>query len=194
MVLDSEAPEFFEWSLRVKSGKAEAFVNYFKTEIVGKYRQGNFMFSDIIPISKNREIAVRQDELQLKNYCIGIGFLLLNIFLGILGIFWNRTQQRRSEIALHIALGASKVIVVKRLLLEGLIVLSIATICTLPFVYTIYMAEIPQSFYGIYISFDRFASTVGITYLLMLVMIAVGIGIPAWRAMQIEPAEALHEE
>lgn len=194
MVLDSEAPEFLEWSLRIKSGRDEAFINYFKTEIVGKYRQGNFMFSDIIPMSKNREILMRQDELQLKNYCIGIGFLLLNIFLGILGIFWIRTQQRRSEIALHIALGASKVIIVKRLLLEGLIVLSIATICTLPFIYTIYMAEIPQSFYGVYISFGRFASTVGITYLLMLVMIAVGIGIPAWRAMQIEPAEALHEE
>ncbi|MGL5706410.1 MAG: ABC transporter permease [Tannerellaceae bacterium] len=192
--LDNEAPEFLEWSLRVKSGKADAFINYFKTEIVGKYRQGNFMFSDIIPMSKNREIMMREDDLKFKNYLIGIGFLLLNIFLGILGIFWIRTQQRRSEIALHKALGASKVTVLKRLMLEGLVMLSIATICTLPFIYTIYVAEIPQSFYGVYLSFGRFASTVGITYLLMLVMIVVGIGIPAWRAMQIEPAEALHEE
>ena len=31
---------------------------------------------------------------QLRNYCIGMGFLLLNIFLGLLGTFWFRTQQR----------------------------------------------------------------------------------------------------
>ncbi|MGL4492214.1 MAG: ABC transporter permease [Tannerellaceae bacterium] len=194
MVLDTEALENFEWSLRIKNGKTTEFVDYFKSEIVRKYRQGNFMFSDIIPMSKNREIMMREDDLKFKNYLVGIGFLLLNIFLGILGIFWIRTQQRRSEIALHKALGASKVTVLKRLMLEGLVMLSIATICTLPFIYTIYVAEIPQSFYGVYLSFGRFASTVGITYLLMLVMIVVGIGIPAWRAMQIEPAEALHEE
>ncbi|MGL4327835.1 MAG: ABC transporter permease [Tannerellaceae bacterium] len=194
MVLDTEALENFEWSLRIKNGKTTEFVDYFKSEIVRKYRQGNFMFSDIIPMSKNREIMMREDDLKFKNYLVGIGFLLLNIFLGILGIFWIRTQQRRSEIALHKALGASKATVLKRLMLEGLVVLSIATICTLPFIYTIYVAEIPQSFYGVYLSFGRFASTVGITYLLMLVMIVVGIGIPAWRAMQIEPAEALHEE
>lgn len=194
IVLDTEAPDRLEWSLRVKNGRADAFINYFKSDVIGKYRQGNFMFDDVTPISKLRDVYMRDDDLKFKNYLIGIGFMLLNIFLGILGIFWIRTQQRRSEIALHKALGASKVTVLKRLMLEGLVMLSIATICTLPFIYTIYVAEIPQSFYGVYLSFGRFASTVGITYLLMLVMIVVGIGIPAWRAMQIEPAEALHEE
>ena len=38
---------------------------------------------------------------------MGMGFLLLNIFLGLLGTFWFRTQQRRSEIALHKAHGAT---------------------------------------------------------------------------------------
>jgi putative ABC transport system permease protein len=39
-------------------------------------------------------------------YLVGGAFLLLNIFLGILGTFWFRTQQRKGEIALFKALAA----------------------------------------------------------------------------------------
>ena len=36
----------------------------------------------------------------MRSYILGMVFLLLNIFLGLLGTFWFRTQQRRGEIAL----------------------------------------------------------------------------------------------
>ena len=51
---------------------------------------------------------------------MGMGFLLLNIFLGLLGTFWFRTQQRRSEIALHKVHGASDMSIFTRLISEGL--------------------------------------------------------------------------
>lgn len=58
---------------------------------------------------------------------MGMGFLLLNIFLGLLGTFWFRTQQRRSEIALHKAHGASDMSIFVRLISEGLLLLLLIT-------------------------------------------------------------------
>ena len=58
---------------------------------------------------------------------MGIGFLLLNNFLGLLGTFWFRTQQRRSEIALHKAHGATDRAIFSRLLSEGILLLAIVT-------------------------------------------------------------------
>lgn len=57
-----------------------------------------------------------------------MGFLLLNIFLGLLGTFWFRTQQRRGEIALMKSLGGTDHSIFVRQLAEGLILLVVATI------------------------------------------------------------------
>ena len=56
-----------------------------------------------------------------------MGFLLLNIFLGLLGTFWFRTQQRKGEMALMMAVGGSKQSVFFRLLSEGWLMLLLVT-------------------------------------------------------------------
>ena len=56
--------------------------------------------------------------------------LLLNIFLGLLGTFWFRTQQRRGEIALHKAMGATDGAVFGRLMSEGMFLLLILFMAT----------------------------------------------------------------
>ncbi|MDE5702518.1 MAG: ABC transporter permease, partial [Bacteroides sp.] len=47
---------------------------------------------------------------------------------------------------------------------------------------------------GTTLEWDRLLFCAAISLLLMATMIVVGIGIPARRAMRIQPAEALHEE
>ena len=41
---------------------------------------------------------------------------------------------------------------------------------------------------------DRFLIAAILTWLLMALMIIVGIWYPAYKAMQLQPAEALHDE
>ena len=53
-----------------------------------------------------------------------MGFLLLNILLGIVGTFWFRTQHRRAESALRIAVGSSRIQLWQRLNKEGLLLLT----------------------------------------------------------------------
>ena len=41
-----------------------------------------------------------------KNWMMG--FLLVNILLGIVGTFWFRTQHRRGELGLRVAVGSTR--------------------------------------------------------------------------------------
>ncbi|MGL4228878.1 MAG: ABC transporter permease, partial [Tannerellaceae bacterium] len=181
-------------TVRLKEGLSEDQINQFGKDISGKYRAGNIILTeiqsyDIISAVYNASIVAF-----IRNYAFGGGFIVLCIFSCVLGIFWYKTQCRQAEIALHKIVGASSAHVCKRLLSEGVIILTVATIPAIAVDYMIGQWELTEVLNESYITPLRFASTVGITYLLMLVMIVVGIGIPAWRAMQIEPAEALHEE
>ncbi|MGL5546008.1 MAG: ABC transporter permease [Tannerellaceae bacterium] len=181
-------------SIRISSNASKVFFDDFNKNVIGIYREGNVLVNALEPYDQIRDRTTLLVQRKIQESFVGLSFLMLNTLLGLLGIFWFRGQQRRSEIALQMALGASKRQIFMNQLVEGLILLSIATIPAIIIDYFLSQYELTEYFDGGYFTLGRFASTVGITYLLMLVMIVVGIGIPAWRAMQIEPAEALHEE
>ena len=131
---------------------------------------------------------------QLRNYCIGMGFLLLNIFLGLLGTFWFRTQQRRSEIALHKVNGATDRAMFSRLLCEGMFLLLIVTVPALVIDFSLAHAELNSWRNGTTLEWDRLLLCAGAAFVLTGLMIVIGIWYPARRAMRIQPAEALHGE
>ena len=123
-----------------------------------------------------------------------MGFLLLNIFLGLLGTFWFRTQQRRSEIALHKAHGASDMSVFTRLISEGLLLLLIVTPIALIIDYNLASMELNSWRNGTTLEWGRLLLCASVSFILIGLMIVVGIGIPARKAMKVQPAEALHDD
>lgn len=138
---------------------------------------------------------IRKDYLsssidQIKTECWYAFFLLANIFLGVIGTFWFRTQHRRSEIALRLAVGASRRSVFVQLISEGVIMLSvIMVLVTIVMVNVAYFDLLaPRFFVG------RFFIDMFITWVLMALMIVAGIWYPARQAMKVQPAEALREE
>ena len=140
------------------------------------------------------KFAVQLDSDDLRNYVMGMGFLLLNIFLGLLGTFWFRTQQRRSEIALHKVHGASDMSIFTRLISEGLLLLLLVTPVALFIDYNLASMELNSWRNGTTLEWERLLLCAAISFLLIGLMIAIGIGIPARRAMKVQPAEALHDE
>lgn len=183
-----------EISFRVKANRNNVFAEQIKQGLQQDYRAGNIIVKQIESYESMQDQMHLGIQRESKNYFFGILFLLVNIVLGLLGIFWFRTQQRRCELALFMVVGASRVHIFLRLIVEGVLLLTLATLPAMALDYMIATNELTTLYQDTYLTPLRFAATVGITYLLMLVMIVVGIGIPAWRAMQIEPAEALHEE
>ena len=183
-----------ELCIRVKDNMDHDFIARLKADSESQYRIGNIYIADIRSFADIRRAFQQSQMNQLRNYCVGMGFLLLNIFLGLLGTFWFRTQQRRGEIALHKVNGATNRAVFARLLSEGFFLLLIVTIPALVIDFNLAHAELNAWRNGTTLEWGRLLLCAGISFVLIAVMIALGIWYPARRAMQVQPAEALHDE
>lgn len=183
-----------ELCIRVRADKDHDFIRNLKADSEKQFRVGNIYISEIRSFDDIRRNFQQASSNELRNYFMGMGFLLLNIFLGLLGTFWFRTQQRQSEIALHKAHGASERHIFTRLLSEGWLLLLLVTPLALLLDYNLANMELNSWRNGTTLEWGRLLLCAGISFALIALMIAVGIGIPARKAMNIQPAEALHDE
>ena len=120
-------------------------------------------------------------------------FVLVNVFFGIVGTFWLRTERRRGEIGLRLAMGSSHRQIGLLVLLEGLILLGLTLPFLLLFALNMAKADLLET-YRESLSLFRFASTMGLAYLLLALLIALGVWYPMRKAIQLPPAEALRYE
>ena len=183
-----------ELCVRVRENQDHDFIQRLKTDSEKQFRIGNIFISEIRSFKDIRRNFQQTWSNDLRNYVMGMGFLLLNIFLGLLGTFWFRTQQRRSEIALHKVHGASDMSIFTRLISEGLLLLLLVTPVALLIDYNLASMELNSWRNGTTLEWERLLLCTAISFLLIGLMIAIGIGIPARRAMKVQPAEALHDE
>lgn len=183
-----------ELCVRVRDNMDHNFIENLWRDTDKQLRIGNMYISDIQSFDNIRNSYERERMNDIRNYTTGGAFLMLNIFLGILGTFWFRTQQRRGEIALFKALGSTNHDVFTRQISEGIILLSTATIFAIVIDINLAFENLNKAHNGIYLEPVRFIATVLISYFLTAAMIIVGTWFPARKAMSIQPAEALHEE
>lgn len=183
-----------EWCVRVRADQDHDFIERLKADSERLYRVGNIFIAEVRSFTEIRDDFQRSWKNGLRNYMTGMGFLLLNIFLGLLGTFWFRTQQRRSEIALHKAHGATDISIFKRLLCEGWLLLVLVTPLALVIDYNLASLELNSWRNGTTLEWGRLLLCAVITFVLIALVIAIGIGIPARKAMKVQPAEALHDE
>jgi putative ABC transport system permease protein len=183
-----------ELCIRVREGVSPTFMEDFMKEADTQYRVGNLFITKIRSFESIRYSFQLDDMNALRNNLVAAGFLLVNIFLGLLGTFWFRTQQRRSEIALMMALGASKREMFIRLISEGIFLLAIVTPLAMLIDFNIGYAELTPSWNFSSVSAGRFFICSSITFALMALMILLGIWFPARKAMDIQLAETLHED
>ena len=183
-----------ELCVRVKEKMDNNFMDNLWKDADKHLRVGNLYVSDIKSFSDIRTNFQRSQMNDMRNHLVGGAFLMLNIFLGILGTFWFRTQQRKGEIALFKALGSTNKDIFRREIIEGLILLSVATIFAIIIDLNMAYANLNEWHDGVTLESGRFIFSVLISYLLIALMIVIGIWFPAKKAMKIQPAEALHEE
>ena len=129
---------------------------------------------------------------QKKDLSLAV-FLLVNVFLGVVGTFWLRTEKRRGEIGLRMALGSDRFTMGKLMFSEGLIFLALTFPFLLFFVFNMGLTDLVDT-YREPLSLLRYVGTMGIVYVIMALMICLGIYFPTSKAMRMQPAEALHYE
>lgn len=184
---------YLEISIRVKEGQTDGFTDRFMADADRLYQVGNMYVLSLQPFSHIRRAHQMDDVNEVRTQLCVMFFLLINIFLGIIGTFWFRTLHRRPEIALRMALGSSKQVTRGRLISEGILLLSLAAIPALVITFNLGIYEIVEVA-RMPFGFVRFVIATAITFILMVIMIMLGIWYPARQAMKVQPAEALHEE
>ena len=191
--LDGEFyPSNMEVCLRVKPGTTKDFPEHLMNLSNSQLSVGNLFILKVHDYENIRNDFQQGNYNQVQVRVWMMGFLLLNILLGIVGTFWFRTQHRRSELALRVAVGSSRMQLWNRLNSEGLMLLSLAALPAAVICYNIGYLDLTEGYmeWGI----ARFLITFAISYFLMALMILAGIWFPARQAIRIQPAEALREE
>lgn len=183
-----------ELCVRVKADQDVNFIENLKRDADSQLRVGNMYITSVRSFKDQRTAFQSGWITGMRSHYVGMGFLMLNVFLGLLGTFWFRTQQRRGEIALHKIHGATNGAVFSRLVCEGLWLLLLVTPLAVIIDYNLAHLELNEYYYGAYDQLPRLLLCAGIAFALIAVMILIGIGIPAHQAMKIQPAQALHDE
>lgn len=177
-------------SVRVKDNMDKDFVEKLMADADKELRVGNWYVASVQSFDFIKEDFNRNSATETRNVVICALFLLVNIFLGILGTYWFRTQQRVKEIALRMVSGATRADVFRRILGEGQILLLLVTPIAIIIDYFLTIYEF-TSWYDGYFSPMHFFVSVIVAWALMAMMIAIGIYFPARRAMSISPAAAM---
>lgn len=184
--------------VRVAPGRGAELEQDFKAHPEA-YRAGEFYVPQCVSMENERAGMELDSRIEQRNKVIVIVFLLLTIFLGLLGTFWFRTANRTSEIAVRKSVGAGTADIFRRLVGEGLLLLTIATIPALVADYALarWGSEETWVYYGYMFvggPWLQLALSAGTVYVLMALMTVAGIWLPARRAMRTDPAAALHAE
>lgn len=180
--------------VRVRPGLEDGFADRIMAEADNYYRVDNIVIDNIQLLIENGDDTDRPHRLEMRNWFVCLGFLLVSIFLGVLGTFWFRTQQRMNEMAIRKAFGADRGDLFRRLICEGLLLLVCATVPAAVIDYLIADNELNTELYLVYMEPVRMAITIIATFLFMAMMIVLGTLFPAWRAMKVDPARVLADE
>lgn len=183
-----------EYTIRVKPEEDHDVVETLMGEAESLFHVGNRLLVNVTSFDDIRDIVLKNNFNQVRNLMVGLGFLMVNIFLGLFGTFWFRTQQRVNEIAIRKAMGASNWDVCRRLISEGLLLLVIITPIAVGIDCLLSYFELSQYYLKSYLTAERILVCAGGAFVMIALMIVAGVWFPASRAEKIDPAVALKDE
>ena len=190
---NSLLPTAFDLLVRMRPNFQPSAMADFLQKNSARLSSDNIYVSSYTPLSKYKTDMLKGRMDNQKKKTALVVFLMVNIFFGIIGTFWLRTQSRRAEIGLRATLGASKQSLQLQLYLEGLVLLALTIPLTLIFIGNMLLADLPDT-YRLDYTWWRFVFPVIGSYLLLSAMILVGISFPARKIARMNPAETLHYE
>lgn len=182
-----------EMVLRVKPGAGREFVNSLKPSDM---RQGNVYIQSIHTLDELAESAHKDKTLLIMQLSVCGGFMLVVVFLGFLGTFWFRTQQRSQEIAIRRVNGATQRNVFARLVSEGMILLMVGSAIWIAAAFVLLRNETVREMLDSLRSMNE-----AIPYISMVIVVAVlaltivaGVWMPARKAMRTNVSETIKDQ
>ena len=163
------------------------FADKFLDEMRQQLKAGNYWVSDIQSYD-----AIRKNFLSRSSNTSGqqvmssvMVFLLVNVFLALIGTFWFHVNRRREEIGLRMAIGSSRNGILCFFISEGLLLLTLSMI--------LLSAEVIAN-HATTSAFGRFCAVSLATWIVLAITILIAVWYPARKASGMNPADALHYE
>ncbi|MDH6305272.1 hypothetical protein M2459_002372 [Parabacteroides sp. PF5-5] len=182
-----------ELCVRLKQEMSPEDMNRFLESISERLTVNNLYVYGAKSFKDQRYDMIKTYERKSKIKVSLMAFMLINVFFGIIGTFWLRTQYRRGEIGLRVAVGSSKGGIYRFMNIEGVCLLITTLLPLLFFVVGMISADQIASD-RLSLSLWRLVTVTIASYLLMGGMICLGIWLPARKAASLPPAEALRYE
>lgn len=192
--------------IRVKEGiSMDRFLHDFKPWMIQNLRAGNLYARDL---KTYRQIIDETEfsgsaSLYRRNLLVAV-FFLINLCLGVAGTFWLQTRTRREEIGVMLSFGGTPGYIVRLLLGEGMVLTTVATLvgCFVYLQYALseglsrgmaYFDNLRQEYWTDFFAL-HFLIVSLIIYVILLVVVSIGVYLPARRISRIQPTEALRDE
>lgn len=171
------------------------FEERFMKEMRHQLQAGNFWVSDVQSYNDIREQFLERTSNSSGQQVISsvMLFLLVNVFLAVIGSFWFRVNRRKEELGLRMAMGSSRTGLLRFTITESLLLLTLAALPALFICGSLMYADLVSASAA-----DerllRFFEVSLITWLLLAFIIVLGVWYPAQKAAHIAPADALRAE
>lgn len=171
------------------------FEERFMKEMRHQLQAGNFWVSDVQSYNDIREQFLEKTSNSSGQQVISsvMLFLLVNVFLAVIGSFWFRVNRRKEELGLRMAMGSSRAGLLRFTITESLLLLTLAALPALFICGNLVYADLVSASAA-----DdrllRFFEVSLITWLLLAFIIVLGVWYPAQKAAHIAPADALRAE
>lgn len=194
---------YYDLSVRVKPEADKDFIEKFTRDMREQLDVSPYFLSKVSSFEdmRDRYMSWMGHTNNLKNVFSITGFLLVNIFLGVIGTFWFRVQSRRNEIGLRIALGASKRKVRNLFVNETLFLILLASIVASIICVNLSMTDIIRdtglptpSVSKEEMPVSQYFINYAITFVVLASIACFAVWYPAKKASDIQPAEALRSE
>lgn len=191
--------------VRLKEGvRMERFLHDFRPWMLRQLRIGNLYARELQSYDEINAAREFSDSTVLYRRSLSIAlFFLVNLCLGVIGTFWMQTRTRREEVGVMLSYGATPHRIRLLLLGEGTALTTLATFIGC-FIYLQYafseglntgsslMEAVTPSWvdnFGLHFFFVSL-----MVYVILLLLVWIGIYIPARRISSISPTEALRDE
>lgn len=194
--MDEQTLRSLDICIRVKPGiNSSEFKENFLREMQQQLSVGNFLLYQITSFEEFRttQYLVNGQTDAIRYRVSFMVFLLMNIFLGIVGTFWLRNEGRKSEIGLRMAVGSTRKQVLGMMIGEGWLLLTVVAVpAVILCVNLVKMEFISTNIMGV--TFLRVFSGLLLTYVFMALVIMLGAWYPAYLSSRIAPADTLRNE
>ncbi len=198
-------PEKSDIIFRLREGiNPEDFLSDFRPWAQKTLSAGNYFVVDVTSYEDYvKRTRVWMDYDYRANMLL-MSFFLFCMFFGVSGAFWMQTRSRREEIGIMKSFGATSNKVIRLFLAEGFVLAAVAVLAgsliylQYAFREGLFMPEalsVGLSTHYWYEDFKiHFAVIMGVVWMLTVLVVSIGIYVPARSLSRISATDALHDE